>query len=58
MGSSIKHTDLSWELPGPRADMDLPLEGIERHQASGPTTGPWPEWGPGPWDENAEWPDD
>jgi hypothetical protein len=57
MGSSVKHTDLSWELPGPRADMDLPFEGIERYQVTGPTTGPWREW-PGPSDESAEWPDD
>lgn len=26
MGSTIKHTDLSWEFPGLRADVDLVLE--------------------------------
>lgn len=38
MGSTIKHTDLSWELPGPRADIDLPLETFER---AAPRTRTW-----------------
>jgi hypothetical protein len=26
MGSIAEHTDLSWEIPGLRADVDLPLD--------------------------------
>jgi hypothetical protein len=29
MSKAIKHTDLAGEEPGPRADVDLPLEGID-----------------------------
>jgi hypothetical protein len=27
MGRIVKYTDLSWEIPGPRAYVDVPLEG-------------------------------
>jgi len=27
MGRIVKYTDLSWEIPGPRAYVDIPLEG-------------------------------
>ncbi len=61
MGSSTKHTDLSWELPGPRADVDLPLEGIAQ-EVPGTGTGPgesdWDDaWVSGPWNEIADWPE-
>ena len=29
MGKIVKHTDLSREEPGPRADLDLPQEDVE-----------------------------
>jgi hypothetical protein len=37
MGNTIKHTDLSWEVPGARADVNVPLTDIE-FVRSGPET--------------------
>jgi hypothetical protein len=37
MGNTIKYTDLSWEVPGVRADVDVPLTDIEV-VPSGPET--------------------
>jgi hypothetical protein len=28
MGIVVRHTDLSWQIPGPRADVDLPLDAM------------------------------
>jgi hypothetical protein len=37
MGKIIRHTDLAGEEPGPRADVDLPLEHFEFEASSDPS---------------------
>jgi hypothetical protein len=46
MGRTVKHTDLSWEVPGLRADVDVPLEDPV---FPGSDLAPW---------AGADWPDD
>lgn len=60
MGSTTKHTDLSWEVPGPRAIVPVPLEGTD-YQVPGHVTrsGAGSEWRDTPdfgsWDDSAGW---
>ena len=38
MGNIARHTDLSWELPGLRANVDVPLEDTEFRGHGTPST--------------------
>jgi hypothetical protein len=60
MASIAKHTDLSWEIPGPRAIADVPLEDIDLQvPGHGTRSGVGSEWRDAPdfgsWDDNAGW---
>jgi hypothetical protein len=62
MGSIAKYIDLSREIPGPRAFVDVRLKGLDRRKVFGPgiKSGADSEL-PGPpdlalsWDDRAEW---
>jgi hypothetical protein len=61
MGDIAKYTDLSWEIPGLRAFVDVPLEDIdfqvsgdETQSGLGPELGDPPDSGPS-WDDSARW---
>jgi hypothetical protein len=62
MGSTVKHTDLSWEIPSLRADIDLPFEDFEfwvpeSGTGRGGNPGRHGAWDLAVWDDSAEWPD-
>ncbi len=61
MGSIAKHTDLSWEVPGLRAHVDVPLEDTESQVLGhGTSSGIGSAWmqarNLGSWDDGNEQP--